>query len=337
MSPSPNSLTALELDLIEKSESALRDGKQLLNWWRERSSSNKIIGFPLRAETPSASMTGFFDQLAINGKLTSVMGCLQRVRVRQSKAADRASFQCALDSFSRRELFRFCRWQNPDGLPGGFGYAPLLCREKAGGVYTRFAAGSGSSDIDLSEVGKRLEWILLQVDLFDFARCFRPPKPMIKPLSRIIKEAAYLVADEDLLQNNLPASAGSLIERGLGYSFVPATVHPNFFGFGPGRFGAALKLFQFRLLEGGELEIECAFLAAPRSQKVLYLGGFDPVYGLFHLANALTLSKFRIKERIHDKLDTVMLRQHGDVHQSFLEGLCREIKRQNCVLIKDGN
>jgi hypothetical protein len=332
MNPDSVAFTALERDLIEKSESALRDGRQLLHWWRERAFSKKIKTFPLMAPAPSITMTGFFDELTINGQGTSVMGCLQTVRAKLPRAEGRVAIECSLDHFSRRDLFHICKWQNPDGLPGGFGYKPRLFKAREDGQYGRFENGLKIPDIDLSEIGRRLEWIMLQVDLHDFARCFKPPAFLVKPLSRMVKEAAYLVADEEFLQCNLPGTEGALEERGLGYSFVPATVHPNFFGFGPGRFGAALKLFQFCLLPEETLEIQLAFLAAPRSQKVLYLGGFDPVYGFFHLVNALTLGRLHIRERIHDKLDTVMLRQHGDVHQSFVEGLLREMKQQNWVV-----
>jgi hypothetical protein len=332
MSRESRAFTARERDLIEKSESALRDGRQLLHWWRERAFSKKIKTFPLIAPLPSVTMTGFFDELTINGKQTSVMGCVQAVRAKLPRAAGRAAIECSLDQFSRRDLFRITEWRNPDGLPGGFGYTPRFFKAKQDGQYGRFDNGLNIPDMDLSEIGKGLDWIMLQVDLHDFARCFKPPGFLVKPLSRMVREAAYLVADEEFLQCNMPGTEGALSEHGLGYSFVPATVHPNFFGFGPGRFGAALKLFQFCLLPEETFEIQLAFLAAPRSQKVLYLGGFDPVYGFFHLMNALTLGGFHIKERIHDKLDTVMLRQHGDVHQSFVEGVLREMRQQNWVV-----
>ncbi|MBI2821222.1 MAG: hypothetical protein HYX74_03260, partial [Acidobacteria bacterium] len=304
--------------LIDQTERALRDGAEMLAWWRSTGCGASLAKFDLLLKGGDvASMHGFYEQIRIGGKPTSVMGCLQTLRFGRSGAAGECPAGLSLRSFARGEFFRVCQWRHPDGLPGGFGYQALLYQEKGSGRYGTFA----DAGVDLSQLGSRLEWALLQVEIFDFVRSFPPLRRFARTLSRLIREAAYIVVHPEYLDGNFSPAPGAIAECGLGYSFVPCTVHPNFFGFGPGRFGTALKLLRFALLESGQMQIDLAFLVAPRSQKVLYLGGFDPVYSLVHLIDTVTLGKFGIRRRLHDKLDFIMLRQHGDVHQNFIEAM----------------
>ncbi len=322
-------LTAKDHTLIEKSEQALRQGSQLLNWWREISTRGKLQLFPLMPdENPDLTMEAFFDQTVIDGKPTPAMGVIQTIRFR---LVPTASPPMALDDFVYGRLLSAAHWQNPDGLPGGFGYSVLLHKTRNRDEYGRFPVPLDTQSVDFRQVGTVYEWIMLQVDLYDFVRSFPPLRRFAKLLSGIIREAAYLVTNEDFMRNLLPGIGGKPLQTDLGYAFVPATVYPNFFGFGPGRFGAAVKLFRFGLAGAGVFEVNMAFLLAPRSEKVLYLWGFDPVYGTVNLLDALTFHKRNIKQRAHDKLDKIMLRQHGQVHENFILGLRKLLEAQNWV------
>lgn len=317
-------LTAQDRILIEKSEQALRQGGQLLAWWREVSAHGSLKIFPLMPnENPDIIMEGFFDHVTIDGKLTSAMGVLQMIRFKLAIPTGPAS---TLEDFIHKQLLSAAHWQNPDSLPGGFGYSVLLNKAEVTGEYGRFPVPSDTKSVDLGQIGKQYEWIMLQVDLNDFVRSFPPLRRFVKQLAGIIREAAYLVVNRDFMCDLFPGIPGKPMQTDLGYAFVPATVYPNFFGFGPGRFGAAVKLFRFGILEGRIFEVDMAFLLAPRSDKVFYFWGFDPVYSAVNLVNALTLGKRNIKQRAHDKLDAVMLRQHGQVHENFILGLSRVLE-----------
>jgi len=54
------------------------------------------------------------------------------------------------------------------------------------------------------------------------------------------------------------------------------------------RFHTAVKQFRFLLLDDGSCEVQLIFVVSPRSQKMLYLAGFDPIYGAVHLLDNLT-------------------------------------------------
>src|SRR5258708_23818145 len=86
-------------------------------------------------------------------------------------------------------------------------------------------------------------------------------------------------------------------------------------------FKAAAKQFRFVLLDTGEIEIQMFFLVSTRSEKILNLGGFDPVYFSVDLANLLTLNSLNIRQRAHDKLDALQLEIHARVYQSLLNGI----------------
>lgn len=305
----------------------MRNGVEMLAWWKSTFSEHQVKKFHLVEGGKTTTMQGFYDDLSINGASTSVMGCLQSFRFPRA-AKPSSDPGGSLDSFVHGDYFRVCRWKHEDGLPGGFGYQALLYKEKATGAYAAFPR-SEDFCIDLSLVGKQYEWVLLQVDIFDFVRSFPPLKRFAKTLSRIIKESAYIVVHEDFMRGTFPPAEGVRVERGLGYSFVPALVHSNFFGFGPGRFGTALKLFRFGLTNQEEMQIDLAFVVAPRSQKVLYLRGFDPVYTIINLLDTVTFGKLGLRQRAHDRLDFIMLRQHGQVHQNFIEGLSKALEARH--------
>jgi hypothetical protein len=94
-------------------------------------------------------------------------------------------------------------------------------------------------------------------------------------------------------------------------------------------FKAAVKQFRFILLDSGDIEIQMFFLVSPRSEKILNLGGFDPVYFSANLANILTLSAFNLRQRAHDKMDALQLELHARVYQSLLNGMRTYWENQN--------
>jgi hypothetical protein len=214
-------------------------------------------------------------------------------------------------------------WTHPDGLPGGFGYFPLLRKECRSGRVVAFGDPGRASELDLSRVGTDYDWVTLKVEIYDFVRCVPAMRPHVKTLSRFIKEAAYITACSDFMQCHFPDGEKIAEECGLGYAFLPAVVHPNPFGYGPGRFGVALKLFRFAVLQNGDFEVSMIFLSVPRSTAVLYLWGLDPVYGTARLLDFLTFRRLGILRGLQDRLDRQFLTQHGVVHQSAIEGLRR--------------
>lgn len=179
----------------------------------------------------------------------------------------------------------------------------------------------------LDRVEREFEWVVLQVDILDFIRSFPGIGRFAKFFSRFIKEAAYILIHPKFSAPALPETEATLTRLCFGYSFLPCAAHPSFFGFGPGRFGTAVKQFDVAALENGRVEIRLAFIVTPRSEKVLSLWGFDPVYNFSSLLDLLTLRRFNLDGRVHDRLDARMLAHHCRVHQAFLQGLAEAFQR----------
>src|ERR1700757_4573206 len=115
--------------------------------------------------------------------------------------------------------------------------------------------------MDWRELGSRYAWILMTVHIHDFV-------VQMGPWQKRFKEAAYVVPHAGSARVTANPSPEVLLEVSIGYPFVDVAPLHNFFGFGPGKFGAAVKLFSFLLTRQGEVRVRMIFAAAPRSRKV---------------------------------------------------------------------
>jgi hypothetical protein len=313
-SPPSGSFSAEERFLIEKTEEAIRDGKQLEEWIRARDREGALRLFPLDLKknyrVPNRA-EGFLDELEINGKTTSVMGCIQTVEfgpVTGDHAADR------LQDFVFREFLNRASWTYPDGFPGGFGIEQDLYKTH-GGEYGRFEGDLRKGCVDWRELGKQYAWVLLTVQIHDFVMNFGP-------FTKRLKEAACVSPAPNFVRVEANPSDEYAFEVSVGYPFVGFAPIPNFFGFGPGKFGTAVKLYSFFLTRKNEVRVRMFFAAAPRCAKVLDFGKRipDPVYGGAGLISRLSLGLWKA-DPLHNRLDTQMLTQHCRVHQALMEGL----------------
>jgi hypothetical protein len=142
------------------------------------------------------------------------------------------------------------------------------------------------------------------------------------PIRKRLREAACVAVHPSFVHIQENPSPEYAFEVSIGYPFVAHAPIPNYFGFGPGKFGVAVKLFSFLLTASKELRVRMVFAAAPRCQKVFDFGKRwpDPVYGGADLARRLTLGLWN-PERLHDRLDAQMLAQHCRVHQALMDGV----------------
>ena len=302
--------------LIQNTNAALVLGQELMDWWANNATRLKTV--PLAAKGDHlVEMKAFFDTMPSAAGETSVMGCLQTARFKLDAAAPGEAV--ALQDLKSDYAPRAC-WFHPDGRPAGFGYDAILYKDKASGTVEAFQDGKSSAALDFSTVGTAHEWLLLRVDIHDFLLA-TPMKPFAKLMGKFIKESAYVVSHEMYARPVGNPRPGTVAECLFGYSFLPCAAVNGPFGFGPGHFKSAIKQFRFSLLESGDLEVTLSFIVSPRSEKVLNLFGFDPVYSMVHLLNALTLGLLGIKQFAHSALDKNFMTVHGQVHHNFLNGM----------------
>ena len=300
--------------LIAKTEEAIRDGLQLERWWRERERDLPLFPLNLKKSYRLPNKAeGFFGALPINGAPRSVMGCRQTVefgRLPGPNASER------LRDFVLGEFQKRAHWTCDDGAPGGFTFEKTLFKTVAGN-YGQFPAEQRDGPTDWRDLGRRYAWVLLTVHIHDFV-------VNLGPFQKRIREAAYVVPHPEFMHLVENPSPEYVAEVSVGYPFVDVAPHPNLFGFGPGKFGAAVKLFSFLLTPKQDVRVRMVFAAAPRARKVLDFGKHfpDPVYGGAAALRYLTLGLVK-PEAIHDRMDAQMLALHCQVHQTLMDGLAK--------------
>ena len=322
------SLSERDQFLIKNADLAALRGRDILNWWKTQETEGVLKKFQLGfGAPPGIKLACFYSSRIHEGIERSVMGCLWKSTFKKKSAtaalADISAAQGskAFESFIKKQFVPRAKWVNPGEIPGGFGFTALQYKLKTGELGS-YAGQPENRVVDLSEIGSRYEWVVFQADVFDFFADF----PQIRRKGRTIfphfpKMASYVLIHEGFAANVFPSVPGTVAECGFGYSFLPLAVYPSFLGYGPGRFDCAVKQFRFSLLESGDVDVQLSFGVSPRSEKVLYLRGWDPVYSLVNLLNAITFGALKIKAKAHDKLDSVFLLQHAKVYQALMEGM----------------
>ena len=298
--------------MIQKTEEAIRDGLQLERWWREWERDLPLFPLDLKRKYRLPNKAeGFFSSLPINGVTRSVMGCRQEVEFARLTGANAPE---RLRNFVLGEFLKRAHWTYEDGAPGGFTFEKSLYKT-AEGQYGAFPEFQRLEPVDWRELGRQYAWTLLTVHLHDFV-------VKMGPWKKRIREAAYVVPHPDFVHVVENPSKEIVAEVSIGYPFVDVAPFPNLFGFGPGKFGVAVKLFSFLLTPKNEIRVRMLFAAAPRAQRVFDFGRSipDPVYGGAELLRYLSLGLVK-PEAIHDRMDAQMLALHCQVHQTLMDGL----------------
>ena len=312
-SRSTEALSALEF-IVKRSEEAVHDGLQLERWCRERGRNLDLFpivlpqtyDFPYRAE-------GFYDWLDINGKRVSVMGCRQEVDLGPLRS-DLAP--ALLRQFVLCEFMNRANWVKPDGSLGGFAVRKCFCKT-VDGTAARYERSQREGSIDWRRLGTEYEWVLHTMYLHDFVMDFGSYR-------KRFKEALGFVAHPSFVHVLENPDEEHVLEVTIGYPVAGYAPIPNCFGFGPGKFGAAVQYYTYLLTREHEVKVHMIFAAAPRCEKVFDFGKGvpDPVYGGAALLHYLTFGLWR-PDRFHNKLDSGMLAQHVRVHQSLIDGAGR--------------
>lgn len=305
------SFSAQDLFMIERTEEAIQDGGQLARWCRRQDSELALCPLELKNSRLPNRAYVFFDSLEINGKCMSVMGCRQEIefsRIAGTKAP------ALLREFVLGEFLKRAHWTYEDGSPGGFTIEQSLYKT-VGGEYGRLPVESRKGCIDWRQLNTQLAWVLLTIEIHDFVVNFGP-------FRKKLREALCAVAHSDFVRVVENPSEEYTLEVSIGYPVVRFAPTPNIFGFGPGKFNIAVKLFSFFLTPKNEIHVRMVFAAADRCQKVLDFGKHwpDPVYGGASLLHYLTLGRWN-PEAFHNLVDGGMLAQHCRVHQALMEGV----------------
>jgi hypothetical protein len=322
------SLSEHDRFLVKATEDALRDGLQLERWARDP--GRKIREFPLLLYRPfkkpftlKNEAFGYFADVQIGERALPAVGLRQKIQF--SKICPPNPEQKLMD-FVLCEFMPRAHWTYEDGYMGGFTIESMLYRT-VNGEYGKTPPAANQGCVDWRELGKKYEWVLITIRLYDFVVNFGP---WLKRLN----EAVAVVLHRDFMHIVEKPAPGYKLEVSIGYPFIAFAPIPNFFGFGPGKFDWAVKLFSFLLTDNNEVVMTMDFVAGRRPSKVFDFGKYipDPVYGGAALLNLISFGLWS-KTKFHDKMDGEMMRQHGRVHQSLADGVAKiweEWVQQNC-------
>jgi hypothetical protein len=308
--------------MVPLCEQAIAEGQVLADWCfaNERSYRRFALDPGRKCSLPHEG-EAFFGALDIAGSTRSVMGCRQHMVIgRVGKAQSVADIR----EFVMRDFLADANWTYPGGQQGGFTIRKSVCA-RANGTIAVFAPEDSEGPIDWRELTSTYQWVMLTVDLHDFVVEFGSMRKQIPQAVCVVQHPAFCAEDVE------PGQA-SRYRITVGYPFVPYAPLKNYFGFGPGKFGAAVKMFSFEVGADDVLCVDMLFAAAPRCERVFDFGKGvpDPVYGAARLVERLSFGKWSAAP-FRDWLDSQMLAQHCRVHQALIEGVAANWSAGQCV------
>src|SRR5205085_6853424 len=105
------------------------------------------------------------------------------------------------------------------------------------------------------------EWIVLQVDIFNFTLAFTPFADNLFSLYFPVREETYIVISRDFITNVDDPTVDRLGRYGLGYALLKPAPRPTFFAYGPGHFDAGFQLIDFDVDSRGKINVRMVFVS----------------------------------------------------------------------------
>jgi hypothetical protein len=302
--------------IIRSVDQCLADGIALKRWWERTYPNGFAEKFDLERvfNRPSDSF-GFFDQVQLNRGVLPVMGNFQEMfydRPRTPANLNRQAAEWMRDQtreFVLRYFMRVSAFRQPEvhvesqrSRPGyleklswcarsdilrqGFGFKQCYYKLRDSGEIGKFSEPDETAIVDLREIGRRYEWIVVRVRIFDFSFRFQPFGSNGPELSVPLTEESYLVLSRDFILNEDNPSPDCLGRYGLGYAFIKDPTQ-GLIGYGPGQFRAAIEIINFEVSKHGEIRVSMIFVA-DRPERIANVS-LNPVDWSFRLADFLSL------------------------------------------------
>jgi hypothetical protein len=306
-----------ERSILDSAHAFHAKGLALRRWWAEANAANS---YTQRFDTFQTYRRfdhsyGFFGEAPLDDGSMPVMGVVDEVFYDRPKACSDGQEHAAqamreeIREFVLRYFLRISDYRQPERMSepdlapvpsylkmlswrseqeihrSGMEFTQRFYKSKDTGRIGRFPAERVNAVVDLREVAKKFDWILLHLRIFDFAFTFKPfglegPQFMLP-----LKEESYLLMSPEFITINDKPGGGVIGEYGFGYSFVKNPTRGPF-AYGPGEFEAAFQTINFTVLESGETRVKMVFVSN-RADKIVNIP-LDPVSWSFDLADRLT-------------------------------------------------
>lgn len=301
--------------VIDDAERALADGLSLKRWWEQKEATNSYAEpFELaRIFNRSARVTGFFDVAPLGNSSLPVMGLVQEMLFDQPKQAVPVKVRDELREFVLHYFMRVSSFHEPTSyVPGdqlrkanasrafqpfsfcpnpvdaraGFGYTQLYYKLRESGFIGKFPSHLQPRISDLRRLADIYEWIVLEVDIFNFNLSFTPFAGNSFSLNLPLREETYIVISRDFVTDLNDPTPNQLGQYGLGYALLKPAPRRTIFAYGPGHFDAGFQLIDFYVDSRGKTNVRMVFVSN-RPQRVLDLD-VNPVSISFAFADLMT-------------------------------------------------
>jgi len=315
--PSNTELTNEDRLILDRVSRALADGQALKRWWDQKYPEGFAEKFDLeRNFNRSSDSFGFFDQVELATGVLPVMGNYQEMFYDQPRTPANLNRQAAewmrdqIREFALHYFMRVSAFRQPEvyvqsgrpALPGyleplswcprpdvlrqGFGFKQVLYKVRDSGEIGKFSEQDETAIVDLRELGRRYEWIVVKVRIFDFSFKFQPFGTNGPELSVPLTEESYLVLSRDFILNEDDPSPASLGRYGLGYAFIRDPTE-GVIAYGPGQFRTAIEIINFDVSRDGRVRVSMIFVA-DRPERIANVS-LNPVDWSFRLADFFSL------------------------------------------------
>jgi len=265
------------------------------------------------------SSYGFFDEVMVEGQMLPIMGNVQDMFYDQPRIP--AKLQEVATEWLRQQtrefvlhyFMRLSSFRNPEAfipqnpvLPpkplgaiawcpredirrAGFGFSQLYYKLRDSGEIGKFSEDEAFEIVDLREIGRKYEWIIVKVRIFDFGFKFKPAGVNGPEIVFGLNEESYLVLSPEFIEDQDRPERGVLGRYTLGYAFVKSPT-AGVIAYGPGQFDAAFESIQFCVHENGEIRVRMVFVVnQPRHIALIKL---DPFGWGFRLADLASFGLF---------------------------------------------
>jgi hypothetical protein len=325
-----------ERNLLANVDRCLAAGIAIKDWWRVADATGGISDrFELTTvfNRPDTSYS-FFATVPLPSGPLPVMGDVPFVFYDQPKGRELGRWDREVEEFALRYFMRISSFrlpqtvtsENPPSLPfpldelswcpkgyvtkEGFGYQQLYYKLRGSGEIGRFPEAESYAIVDQRELATRYEWIVAQVEIFNFRLSFPfdPDRPQLTlPPS---KKLQYIIFSNAFVLDEINPAPGVLGRFQFGYAMLEPLHDDSVLVYGPGHFAAGFQLFTFTVAADGTIKVRMPFVVN-RPTSILNIS-LDPLDWGFYAAQLLTCGRAdRLLEPLHAALDSLPFRPGG--------------------------
>lgn len=313
-------LSAEDRAILDQVDLYLERGQALKRWWDGRGEHGRFddrFELAYTFNRPDTSF-GFFDTARVDGAPLPILGNFQGMFYDQPKSGVAKGSQGAehinreIREFVLRYFMRVSDFRDPqpytEGEPApppflaplswcftdqarvqGFGFTQLYYKRRDTGEMGKFPEERRRAIVDLREIGRAFEWIVVRVKIFDFKFVFAPLGTSAPYATLPLEEASLLVLAPDFIQDQDHPEEGELGHYGLGYAFLK-NPGKTLLAWGPGKFDAAYQTIDFHVMHDGRIRVGMVFVAN-RPTRIMNVP-VDPVRAGLEVAELMLPAPF---------------------------------------------